>query len=256
MQRTLSAALVFAAFTTATPALAADEEIQVYMDEINPAGKVGLDVHLNYVADGDGTPAYAGAESPLHRLRITPEFSLGLGGGFELGAYVPVATIARDGVVRASGVKGRLKWLAPHKDTGFYWGLNWEIGRVAHRLDENPWNSEIKVIAGWRDDKWQLATNVNFGFKVSGPVPAPATLEIATRLGYKLTPGLTLGLENYNELGEVKGFGPLSQTEHRSFVTADFAIAGFDVQAAVGKGYGSNADDTIIKMMIGVPLGN
>jgi len=256
MQRSLFAAFLIASLGAPTAAFAADEEIQVYMDEINPAGKVGLDVHLNYVADGDGTLPYAGAESPLHRWRITPEFSLGLGGGFELGAYLPLATIARDGMARAEGVKGRLKWLAPHKETGFYWGLNWEIGRVEHRLDENPWNSEIKVIGGWRDDKWQLGVNLNFDFKVAGPVPAPATLEVATRLGYKVTPGLTLGLESYNELGELKGFGPLSQTEHKAFVTADFAIGGFDVQAGLGKGYGSNADDTVIKVMIGVPLGN
>ncbi len=256
MQHSLSIAILVTAFTAATPAFAADEEIQVYMDEINPAGKVGLDVHVNYVADGDGSLAYVGAESPLHRWRITPEFSLGLGGGFELGAYLPVATIARDGSARVLGAKARLKWLAPHRETGFFWGVNWELGRVARRLDENPWNSELKFIAGWHDDKWTLAANGNLGFKVSGPVPAPATFEIATKIGYKVTPGLTLGMESYNELGELRGFGPLSQTEHTTYLTADFAVGGFDVNAGIGKGYGSNADSTVVKFVVGVPLGN
>lgn len=247
------AAALFALFSA--PAHAADEEVQVYMDEINPAGKVGLDVHLSYVAAGDGTPDYIGAESPLHRLRITPEFSLGLGKGFELGAYLPVATVARDGVLRVQGVKGRLKWLAPHQDTGFFWGVNWELGKVGKRLDQNPWNSELKLITGWRNDKWTLAANGNLGFKVSGPVPAPATFEITTKLGYKVNDRLTLGVESYNELGELRGFGPLSQTEHATYLTADFLLGGFDINAGIGKGYGSNADATMLKMIVGVPLG-
>ena len=192
----LAAALF--ALAAATPAYAADEEIQVYMDELNARGVFGLDVHVNDVLRGDGSPGYAGAETNLHRWRVTPEFSLGLGHGFELGAYLPLATIAPDGVLRVQGVKSRLKWLAPHKDEGFYWGLNFEIGRVRRRLDQNPWNSELKLIGGWRKGKWIAAVNGNIDFTVSGPSPGPATFELASKLGCALTPGLTLGIESYN----------------------------------------------------------
>lgn len=252
--RLLGRAIALAAAILASPALAADEEVQVYLDEIGQKGEFGLDLHVNYVLDGDPTPAYPGAESPEHRLRITPELSLGLGGGFELGAYVPVATVASDGVVRVQGIKGRLKWLAPHKDKGFYWGVNWEVGRVAHRLDENPWNSELKLIGGWRGDGWNLGVNGNIGFKISGPVPAPATFEIATKFGVKVSDGLTLGVESYNELGEFRSFGPLSQTEHATYLTADFALGGFDINAGLGRGYGSNPDKWLVKFVIGVPI--
>jgi len=251
--RTIAMAAALA-MSAANPALAADEEIQVYLDEIGQAGEFGLDVHLNYVIGGDGTPSYPGAESPLHRLRITPEFSLGLGGGFELGAYVPVATLANDGVLRAQGVKGRLKWLAPHRDKGFYWGVNWELGRVAYRLDENPWNSEVKLIAGWRDDRWKLGVNGNIGFKVSGPAPAPATFEIATKASYKVSDGLSLGLESYNEVGEFRSLGNLTGTEHATYATADFVLGGFDINAGLGKGYGANADSWLLKFVVGVPI--
>jgi hypothetical protein len=47
----------------ATPAFAAPEEIQVYMDEMNQPGAVGLDVHVNDVVRGNGTPDYPGAET-------------------------------------------------------------------------------------------------------------------------------------------------------------------------------------------------
>lgn len=238
----------------ASPARAADEEIQVYLDEVDPAGKIGLDLHLNYVIDGDGTPPYLGGESPLHRARITPEFSVGLGGGFELGAYLPVATVARDGVARVQGAKGRLKWLAPHKDKGFYWGINWELGRVAYRLDENPWNSEVKLIGGWRNERWLVGINGNLGFKVSGPAPAPTTFEIASKVGYKVSDKLTLGIESYNELGEVRALGQFDGTEHTTYLTADFPIGGFDVNAGLGKGYGANSDSVVMKFVVGVPL--
>jgi hypothetical protein len=242
------------ALSTATPAFAADEEIQVYMDELNATGVFGLDVHVNDVLRGDGSAAYPGAETNLHRWRVTPEFSLGLGHGFELGAYLPLATIAPDGVLRIQGIKGRLKWLAPHKDEGFYWGLNFEIGRVSHRLDTNPWNSELKLIGGWRKGKWIAAVNGNIDFTVSGPAPSPATFELASKLGYALTPALTLGVESYNGMGELKSWGHFSQNEHATYVVLDAKVGKWDVNAGIGKGYGANGDDITLKFVIGVPI--
>ena len=238
----------------APPAQAADEEIQVYMDELNAAGQVGLDMHVNQVLDGDGTPDYPGAESPLHRWRVTPEFSLGLGSGFEFGAYLPLTTIASDGVFRIEGVKARLKWVAPHADQGFFWGANFEIGRVDHRLDQNPWNAEFKLLGGWRDDKWTLAANANVDFTVSGPNAGPASVQLATKIGYAVAPDVILGVESYNGLGDFSSFGQLDRQEHATFLTADFALGKWEVNAGIGKGYGTSADDTIVKLVVGVPI--
>ena len=255
--RTLAAAaLMLPASLLSSAARAAPEEIQVYMDELGQAGEVGLDIHVNHVLEGDGTPAYPGAETSLHGWRITPEFSLGLGHGFEAGAYLPLATIAPDGVLRASGVKMRLKWLAPHHDEGFYWGANVEVGRVAHRLDENPWNSEVKLIGGWRQGRWIAAVNGNVDFALSGPNIGPATFELTSKLGYRLTPRLMLGAESYNELGPLRSPGPLSQTEHATYLVLDSQLGKWDINAGIGKGYGSNADTLLIKFVIGVPIGH
>jgi hypothetical protein len=245
----------FGAVALASPALAAPEEIQVYMDELNARGEVGLDVHVNNVLRGDGATDYPGAQSSLHRTRITPEFSLGLGSGFELGAYLPLATLGPDATPRVDGWKMRLKWLAPRKEEGFYWGANWELGRVGHALDINPWNSEVKLIGGWRRGKWVVGANANIDFVVSGPQPSPASLEIATKLGYKLTPRLMLGVENYNGMGEFKSLGHLPANEHGTYLVADASIGRWDVNFGIGKGYGANADHLVMKMVIGVPIG-
>lgn len=247
----------FLALMLLTPAVAraAPEEIQVYMDEINRPGEIGLDVHVNHVLAGDGTPDYPGAESSLHRLRITPEFSLGLTKTLELGAYLPLATVARNGVVRVDGFKLRLKYLAPHHDTGFYWGANLELGKVSRRLDINPYNGELKLIGGWRKGRWIVGFNGNIDFVVSGPQHDPITFELATKLGYKVSPGLTLGFESYNGAGALRSLGHFGSSEQTTFAVADTHLGRFDINAGLGKGYGTNTDTPILKFTIGVPIG-
>lgn len=249
------AAIILAAAIPFAPAHAADEEIQVYMDEIGPRGAIGLDIHLNHVLDGDLGADYPGAEPGLHRLRITPEFSLGLGGGFEVGAYMPLATIARDNVLRIQGVKLRLKWIAPHdEEKGVYWGANFEIGRVAYRLDQNPWNAELKTIAGWRGNGWNLAVNGNFDFKVSGPAAAPLTFQLATKASYALTRGFALGIESYNDFGAFSRFGDFAANEQATYLTADTHIGKWDFNLGIGRGYAASDDHLVAKMVVGVPL--
>ncbi|MDE2435817.1 MAG: hypothetical protein KGM49_06125 [Sphingomonadales bacterium] len=237
----------------ARPALAADEEIQVYQDEMGAPGEIGLDLHINYVADGDGRASYPGEESPLHRWRFTPELSVGLGHGFELGAYVPLATLAADGTPRTQGAKMRLKWVAPHGARGFYWGANLEVGRVSHRIDQNPWNGEMKLIAGWRNDRIVAAVNANLGFKISGPASAPAEAEIASKLAYRLSPRVAVGMESYNGLGPLSDIHPAG-AGHSTFAVLDAALGKWDVNIGIGKGYSGSADSTVLKFIIGVPL--
>lgn len=249
------AALLALGLLAPAAAQAAPEEIQVYMDEINRPGEIGLDVHVNHVMAGDGTPDYPGAEPSLHRLRITPEFSVGLTKTLELGAYLPLATVARDGTLRIDGIKFRLKYLAPHQETGFYWGANLELGKVSRRLDINPYNGELKLIGGWRRDRWIVGVNGNIDFVVSGPQHDPITFELATKLGYKVTPGLTLGVESYNGAGALRGLGHFGSSEQTTFFAVDTHLGRFDINAGLGKGYGTNSDSTILKFTIGVPIG-
>ncbi len=239
----------------ALPAHAAPEEVQVYLDELNKAGEPGLDLHLNYVASGTAGADYPGQQASLHRWRLTPEFSLGLGGGFEAGLYLPLATLGAGGPARVDGVKARLKWLAPHGAEGFYGGANLEIGRVGHRLDENPWNGELKLIGGWRWGKWRLGVNGNFDFVVAGPQPGPVTFELASKLAYQLAGETTLGLESYNGAGPLRDPGHLGREGHTTYLALDTRLGRWDLNAGVGHGYGTNGDAVVLKMVIGVPLG-
>ncbi|HYZ48558.1 MAG TPA: hypothetical protein VE567_06655 [Sphingomonas sp.] len=253
--RFLAPAATMLALACPTVATAAPEEIQVYMDEMGAPGEIGLDVHNSYVLSGDKTPAYPGEQQSVHRYRITPEFSLGLSRAFELGAYLPLATIDHGGAFRIQGVKLRLKYLVPRPaDSHWFYGLNFEIGRVGHSLDANPYNAELKGIAGTHQGKWTLAANLNFDFKVSGPAPAPASLELATKANFAVTPKFALGIENYTGLGEVRGLGRFGSSEQTTYVTADTSIGKWDLNLGVGRGYGANPDRWIVKAIVGVPF--
>src|SRR5258708_2243456 len=110
------------ALAAAGPALAAGEETQVYMDEISPKGHFGLDVHVNYVADGEKTFDYVGQQQSLHRVRITPEWSWAVTDTLELGAYLPLTSYS-DGHYTVDGEKLRLKFVAPRPEgRDWFWG--------------------------------------------------------------------------------------------------------------------------------------
>jgi hypothetical protein len=225
---------------------AAPEEIQIYMDEMNAPGQFGLDVHNNYVATGHTTDDYVGEQQSLHRYRLTPEFAYGLTRSFELGLYLPLATIDRDGL-GIDGLKLRLKFIAPkRRDQIWFWGANFEIGGVDHGLDINPYNAELKGIAGLRTGPWTVAFNANLDFKVYGPASNPPSVDLDLKLSYFVTKAVALGVETYDD--------PFALGDDSSFVTLDASWAGWDLDLGVGSGYGTNPDRFLIKAIVGIPI--
>ncbi|GJI90815.1 MULTISPECIES: hypothetical protein [Duganella] len=232
---------------------AAPEEIQVYMNEMNMPGTFGLDVHHNYVVSGAAGVNYPGAQPARHTLRITPEFSYGWTPNLELGAYL-LSSRDPDGQLRTDGAKLRLKFIAPtFQNSPFFYGANLELGRVSYRLDENPWNGELKGIFGYQSARWKAAVNANVDFKVSGPISSPATLELAGKLAYRTDSDCMVGVESYNAMGELRRLGPQTRTV---YAVLDTAVRGWDLNLGVGRGNGAASDRWVIKMIVGVPLGN
>ena len=157
-----AALAAIAALALAGPVCAAPEEIQVYEDDLVKPGGFGLDVHSNYVLSGDPAPDHPGGMAPEHAFRFTPEFYYGLTHELEVGLYV-LSQVDRNGGVTIGGEKVRLKYIAPKlsPDQPWYWGANFEIGRVSNRYDVNPWNAELKGIAGYSRGRWKVIGNAN-----------------------------------------------------------------------------------------------
>ena len=239
----------------ATPAGAAPEEIQVYVDEMNRPGQFGLDVHNSYVLTGQLAEAYPGEQPSLHRYRCTPEFSYGLTRFLELGLYVPLATIDRDARVGADGVKARLKLVAPRAAAQpWFWGGDFEIGAVDHALDANPYNAELKGIGGVRAGGWLAALNVDLDFKVSGPASSPPSLALDTKVSYELAHEVAVGVETYNGAGELRSLGHFGRSEQSTFVTVDARRGTWELNVGIGSGYGANPDRLILKVIVGIPI--
>lgn len=238
-------------------ARAADEEIQVYMDEIGPVHALGLDVHLNYAPSGRVDPDYPGEEASGGRVRITPEWSYALSPNLEIGAYLPLAEITRNGDLELGGAKGRIKWVAPRAEgQASFFGLNFEIGRVRHALDRNPWNAELKGIAGVRRGPWTLAANLNVDWVVSGPDQGAAPdLQLALKAAYSVDKETSIGVETYNGLGSARVLGRFAENDHQTYVVIDEGFGRWDLNFGVGYGYGRPEDRWIVKAIVGVPIG-
>jgi hypothetical protein len=247
--------LALALAACAGAARAAPEEIQVYMDDMDRPGHFGLDLHNNYVFQGPKLdPAAPGMLPSLHTYRFTPEFSYGLTPDLEGGFYI-LSTVAPDGSLLVGGEKLRLKFIAPRpEDQHWYWGLNLEVGKVSHDYDPNPWNGELKGIFGYHDDHWVLAINPNIDWTFSNRVHAPPTAEIDTKVGYRLDKDLAVGVESYDEAGELKTLGR-GLTAHNVYGVVDTSIRGWDLNLGLGWGLTSISDGLVAKAIVSVPFG-
>ena len=252
--RTWAMTTVAALLLLGPRAYAAPEEIQVYEDDMDKPGQWGLDTHVNYVFDSLGPLDYPGEQPSNERLRLTPEWSYGLMQGIELGAYLPLADV-QDHRFTVDGYKFRIKWIAPKPtNQSWYWGANFEIGDVDKQLDINPWNAELKGIVGWRGGPWDVAFNTNLDWAVAGPQRGPATVQLATKVSYKVASNLALGVESYDGAGDINHLGQFSGAGHSIYATADTSIGLWDLNVGIGRGYSGEPDQWILKFIVGVPI--
>jgi hypothetical protein len=232
-------------------AQAASDEIQVYLEDVNAPGEVGLDVHVNYVLSGRTTPEWPGELPPDHVLQVTPEFSLGATRSLELGLYLPTAA-GPGGALYGNGVKVRLKYIPPRgRGARFFWGANVELGRVARRVSEESWTLELRPILGYRSGRFLAAINPILGLPIRHDTLGNGELEPALKLAYDVGHGLTLGLEHYAALGSFDSLLPHAQQEQVVYAVADYERHGVSLNLGVGRGLTSASGRWVVKAILG-----
>ena len=87
--RALGLAFLVTCLCASPRARAIQDEIQVYTDDLDEKGESGVEIHVNTTPSGRSTPNYEGDVPPHGGVRFTPEFSWGLGHGFDWGLYLP-----------------------------------------------------------------------------------------------------------------------------------------------------------------------
>jgi hypothetical protein len=227
---------------------ASEDEIQVYDDAINEVGELNVDVHVNYVPNGIKTRSHDREIPSHHNLRITPEFGYGLTKNWEAGLYLPFIRAGAGDNQDAwywEGAKLRMKYLADHQDLGFYWGINFELGRVSRRTEAQNWNLEVRPIIGYRtfDGKWNLTVNPIMGIALSGNDQTPS-FEPAFKVSRKVNDKTWLNLENYSDFGAIDQIRNNTQT---TYVSVDTEILGHEMNLGVGHGWNNEADDWTLK---------
>lgn len=235
-------------------ASAAQEEIQVYLDEFTDPGQFGLDLHTNYVASGN-QDAGAFAQPTVHQFRITPEFSYGISQHWDMAAYF-LTVRNPGGILQTDGVKLRAKWRpqAPSAGSPFYWAVNFEVGQLSRQYFEDMTTGQIKLIGVWKTERWKLGVNYDVDRALkSRPVQA-ATSELDGKIAYQIRDGLQVGIENYSFLGAFHYDPAQPQGSHANYLVADFSLGKWDFNAGIGHTSGQSPDKTVLKAIITVPI--
>ncbi len=256
MARRRRAAAVFATVMCAATAaaFAAGDEIQVYLDDITPAGTVVVSTHLNDVLRGRRTPEFPGELPPSQVFQATPEINLGLGGTFDGALYLPMA-VAPGGHAFLNGIKVRFKWIAPHDEKrGWFWGGNTELSRVATRVSESRWGLEVRPIVGWRGGPWLVALNPILGVALSSGQSHRPEFEPCVKIGYSVSERVSVGIEHYAAFGPLFRFDAPNQRGQNLYLVADVEGRGWDFNVGVGRGLTDVSDRWVAKAIVDLPF--
>ena len=232
------------------------DEIQVYTDDINQPGELGLELHINTTPKGVTTPSYPGEVVNHHGLRVTPEISWGLTKTVDVGLYIPTVR-SGDGHYYAAGAKARIKWLPiqPNENSGWFSGLNLEVGQVKSQFSESIRSTEVRTMAGWKNKDWLLAVNPIFGWDISsGYTHGSPDFTLATKVARKVSETVALGLEHYNGKGRLNSILPNDQQEKSTYVVIDYEGEPFDFNLGVGKGTTLVTDTWTVKAIVSYPF--
>jgi len=252
--------VLIAGFFTLPNALAAPEEIQVYLDEFAGVGEWGLDIHTNFV-----TSAQTGSTT-RKMLRTTPELSYGINPNWEIAGYwlTSKGPDQGSGALVSDGVKARVKWRpdssvnAEKNGSPWYWAVNFEIGKLNPRFNPDQRTGELKLIGLYRSGNWTLGANLNFDRALNAGTALGTTSELDTKLAYRVGGSaekpVQLGLERYAYRGALSGALVGQGKNDMTFLAADFELGKWEVNLGVGRASGVTSDRTLIKAVIGVPF--
>lgn len=232
-----------------TAARAQTDEIQVYTGEINKPGEFSVTLHNNYTPIGRTEPAFPGAIVPDHSLNGVPEYAYGVKDWLELGMYLPLYSVTRDGRFLINGAKLRALFAVPHAEQrSFFYGVNFELSYNARHWAETHWAAEMRPIIGGRVGPVDLILNpiVDIPFTGVGSLDfAPAE-----RVAYNFSREWAVALEHYADYGAFRHFEPADRQEQALFAVADYGGEPVSVEFGIGHGFTAASDKLILKLIL------
>jgi len=244
---------IFAALALSAGHAAADDEIQVYDDEIRAKGESGVEIHMNWTPNGSSSPSWPGQIPTRRAFNLTPEFSWGLGNGWDWGLYLPTTQAAATGW-QGDGIKGRIKKIFAGEEGEAYWGANFELAHNRTTVSQQTWTGELRTIAGISNGPWEYAGNLVLGFDMSGPDRSGSPdFGISGRAIRKISASWSLGVEHYAGLGRMNDVLPWRQSSESSFAVAEYAAGSkLGIHFGVGHGWTDSAERTMFKAIVSI----
>ena len=242
-------AMMFPVVLVAGPAMAQTDEIQVYNGEINDPGQLSLTLHNNYTPIGRKAPSFPGAIVPQGALNGVPEWGLGVKDWLELGLYLPLYSVTRDGRFLLNGAKVRFLFAEPHvAEHQFFYAINFEFSYNARHWEDTRYSSEIRPIVGVRFGPVDLIFNPIIDNNYTGI--GSLDFAPAARIDYNFSEAWAIALEHYADYGQVRDFAGLKNEQQELFAVADYTGEPVDIEAGIGHGFTAASDGLILKLML------
>ncbi len=242
-------ALALGALLIAGRAPAQTDELQVYTGEIVERGEVAVTLHANYVPSGRTAPRFPGGIVPEGAVNGVAELAVGVAPWAELGLYLPVFTVTRDGEWLLDGAKLRALFVTPRaEERRMFLGVNLELGANADHWDPSRLTGEARFILGGRVGPLELVLNpiLDTAFDGLGAI----SLAPAARVAWRLSERWTVGVEHYAALGALDHLEPASGQGHTLFAVLDRDGAPVSVELGVGVGLTAASDDVTLKLIV------
>ena len=212
-------------------------EIAVYPYATAHRGEWELEGHFNYA--GRGTRTFDGSIAPRQgQVRFAGEVTTGLTDHWEVSGYLLAAQVPALGVEYA-GWRFRSRFRAPEQwRLPVKMGLSLEYETTRPAFSESARTFELTAIFERRIRSLQLIFDPTFERDLAGP-EHEFEFEPKARAGLDVSHKVTLGVEYYGSLGEIKQW-------HQVYPTADLRL-GDELALHFGVGFGTTqAGDRLV----------
>jgi hypothetical protein len=244
------------ALATLRPALAADDEIMVTDGDLAKVGTPELEVHINFSRGSNQSPG-EGVFAPNDVLRVTPELSIGLSEHWDTGLYVLTSWVPGYGLYYG-GIKARAKYINTHPladDAHWYYGVQFEVADVNAGVSPDRTSVEVKAIGGVEVSGWEAALNVVEQRDVPDHDLISPGYAVNAKLVRNLANGMAVGVEQYITWSSTALEEPIREIDKLSFLTLQWKVRDWSLQLGIGHGWSNSPDRTIVKLVVGVPIG-
>ena len=230
--------------TLALPALADSDIDVVYGDDLARRGELATELAARWSRTARQSD-FAGRTL----WQAVGELAYGVGDNLNIGIKVPVSRV--DGNWHGHGAYAELKYLAPRRAQGFYWGAEIEAGSIKQPGEERAFVLEAFPILGYRVGRVHLIANPGLGYSSEGEDKSWDFAPKA-KVAYQLDDANSLGLEYHLDAGKIGDFAARSQRNETAYLTWDTKIAGQQMSLALGHGTTRASDRWAVR--IGVEL--